>query len=60
MGELKTNTKVKGHATSVMYALSAIVDNLNNNDVLINLLIRNGEAHNKHGVPPRAYWVSLL
>lgn len=56
IAELPTNKKLKGHGTNVMYALSAVIDNLNNTDVLIDLLEKNGETHSKRNVPEKAYW----
>ncbi|KAF2890724.1 hypothetical protein ILUMI_15449 [Ignelater luminosus] len=39
-----------------MYALSAIIDNLNNNEVLVDLLEKNAVSHAKRRVPEKAYW----
>lgn len=35
--------------------MSSIIDNLDNNEVLINLLIKNADSHKRRGVPPAAY-----
>lgn len=43
-----------------MYALSAIVDNLDNNDLLVGLLVKNGESHAQRSIPEKAYWVKLF
>lgn len=43
-----------------MYALSAIVDNLNNNEVLVDLLQKNGASHGKRNIPEKAYWVRYI
>ncbi|KAF5271231.1 hypothetical protein FQA39_LY08238 [Lamprigera yunnana] len=57
--ELRTNNKLRSHGVSVMYAIGAIVDNLDDNDVLIGLLEKNGESHGKRKVTAKHYWSSL-
>lgn len=54
--ELINNNKFKAHAVTVMYSIGSIVDNLNDNDVLIGLLQKNGESHGRRGIPEEAYW----
>lgn len=56
--ELKEHKLVQIHATSVMYALNAIVNSLDNSEVLVNLLVKNGLSHGEKGVPEQGYWVS--
>lgn len=53
--QLAEQPKLKGHATNVMYAFTAIVDNLNNNEVLVELLTKNGQSHAPRNIPPEAY-----
>lgn len=43
--EFKTNTRFRAHANSVMYALSSIVDALNDNDLLVQILLKTGSSH---------------
>lgn len=55
LDEMPTNGKFKAHAANVIYALSAIVDSLDDNDTLISLLQKNGQSHAKRNIPPKAY-----
>lgn len=54
--DLYKNKTVQAHATAVVYALSAMIDNLENTEVLINLLTKNGQSHAKRNIPPKGYW----
>lgn len=49
--------KFQAHATNIMYALHAMVDNLDNTDLLVGLLVKNGESHGRRNIPEKSYWV---
>ncbi|GJQ73526.1 glob1 [Trypoxylus dichotomus] len=55
MDELTHDPKLKAHAISVMYALSSIIDNLDNSDVLVNLLQKTGESHRRRKIPEESF-----
>jgi hemoglobin-like flavoprotein len=50
MSELKTNKKVLAHANSVMYAISSLVDNLEDPECLVEMLGKLGTSHNTRGI----------
>ncbi|XP_054714517.1 globin-like [Uloborus diversus] len=43
--ELSKNVKLAAHATSVMYAISSLVDNLQDTECLVELLSKIGHSH---------------
>ncbi|ENN77703.1 cytoglobin-1 [Dendroctonus ponderosae] len=43
--EFKTNVRFRAHANSVVYALSSIVDALNDNNLLVQILTKTGSSH---------------
>lgn len=45
ISELKGNRRLLAHATSVMYAITSVVDNLNDPDCLVELLAKIGDSH---------------
>ncbi|KAL1494036.1 hypothetical protein ABEB36_009703 [Hypothenemus hampei] len=53
--EFKQNVRFRAHANSVMYALSSIVDALNDNELLIQLLTKTGSSHVPRKVTPEAF-----
>lgn len=58
MDELLKHPQLKAHAITVMYAVSSIIDNLDNSDVLINLLQKTGQSHRRRKIPSEAFDVS--
>ncbi|XP_076273075.1 globin 1 isoform X2 [Rhynchophorus ferrugineus] len=48
--ELSTNKRFRAHASSVVFALASIVDALNDNDLLVQLLIKTGSTHKPRDV----------
>lgn len=57
LNELRDNKKFIAHGLNVMYALCAIIDNLDT-DILPDLLEKNANTHAPRGIPPEAYDVS--
>lgn len=58
MEELPKHPQLKAHAITVMYAVTSIIDNLDNNDVLINLLQKTAISHRRRKIPAEAFDVS--
>lgn len=48
--DLPRNSKFQAHCTSVMYALTSIVDNLDDSGCLVEMLTKLGQNHHRHGV----------
>lgn len=55
--ELADSKIFQAHCLNVIYALSAIVDNVDNSEIMVSLLKKNGESHRRRNVPAEAYWV---
>ncbi|XP_060522783.1 globin-like isoform X2 [Cylas formicarius] len=53
--ELKTSKKFRAHCTSVVYGLSAIIDAINDNDLLIQLLHKTGSSHKLRSVTQQGF-----
>lgn len=49
--ELRTNKKMASHAVTVMTAIQACVDNLNDVETLVELLKTTGVNHDQRGIP---------
>lgn len=47
---MRGNKKVSAHATNVLYAISALIDNLDDPECLVNMLIKLGGNHFRHGI----------
>lgn len=56
--DLPSNNKFQAHCTSVMYALTSILDNLDDIGCLTEMLTKLGQNHYKHGVSRRGFIVS--
>lgn len=50
--------KFQAHCANIVYTLGAIIENLDNTDVLVEMLKKSGETHGRRKVPEKAYWVS--
>lgn len=48
--ELPSNPKFQAHSTSVIYALTSVVDNLDDTGCLVEMLTKLGENHHRHGI----------
>lgn len=48
--ELHTNPRFHAHCMSVMYALTSVVDNLDDTGCLVEMLTKLGENHHRHGI----------
>ena len=48
--ELKTSTNLKAHATRVMYLLGAMVDNLDDLDVVVEMATKMGRDHKPRAI----------
>ncbi|CAG2174255.1 unnamed protein product [Oppiella nova] len=46
--ELRGNKRFVAHVTNVMYNLSMLVDNIDDTDVLVEMLAKMGDNHNRH------------
>ncbi|CAL4141546.1 unnamed protein product [Meganyctiphanes norvegica] len=51
LSELRTNKRMAAHATTVMTAIQACVDNLDDVETLVELLKTTGVNHEKRGIP---------
>ncbi|XP_055336239.1 cytoglobin-2-like isoform X2 [Paramacrobiotus metropolitanus] len=47
--------KLRAHSVQVMHALTALIDNLNDPDVLVSLLMKTGRNHAKRGMRPEHF-----
>lgn len=52
--------KFQAHCANIIYTLSAIVESLNDTDLLVQMLLKSGESHGRRKVPAKAYWVRVL
>ncbi|XP_046990896.1 globin-1 [Schistocerca americana] len=50
ISDLRTNPKFHAHANSVMYALTAVVDHLDDPEVMIEMLRKQGENHGRRKI----------
>lgn len=57
LDELRDDKKLKAHATSVMYSLTSIVDNLDDGELLVGLLTKVAKSHSRRNIPKTAFWV---
>lgn len=48
--DLPRNPKFQAHCTSVMYALTSVVDNLDDTGCLVEMLFKLGQNHYRHGI----------
>lgn len=48
--DLPSNRKFQAHCTSVMYALTSVVDNLDDTECLVEMLTKLGQNHHRHGI----------
>ncbi|KRT82554.1 hypothetical protein AMK59_4821 [Oryctes borbonicus] len=55
MDKLVNDPKLKAHAVSVMYAISSVIDNLDNSEVLITLLQKTGDSHRRRKIPEESF-----
>jgi len=53
--ELKTNKKLQAHAFSVMYALTSMIDNLDDIDCLLEILVKTGKTHGQRNIPLKKF-----
>lgn len=58
VSELGENKKFQAHASSVMYSVTSLVDNLNDAELLVNILVKLGENHKRRNIKPPSLWVS--
>jgi hypothetical protein len=56
--DLPSNPKFQAHCTSVMYALTSVVDNLDDTECLIEMLTKLGQNHQRHGISRQEFIVS--
>jgi len=54
--ELNSSKKFQAHATGVMYAVSSIVDSVNDSDLLVNILIKIAENHKRRKITADSFW----
>lgn len=53
--QLRTNKKLHAHAFSVMYAVSSMVENLEDIDCLLVILVKTGQNHVKHSISMKQF-----
>jgi hypothetical protein len=58
MEDLPTNTKFQAHAKNVMYAFTSVVDSLDDTGCLVEMLIKLGQNHYRHGISRQEFYVS--
>jgi hypothetical protein len=56
--ELEGSKKLSAHATNVMYALTSVIDNLDDPECLTEMLIKLGQNHSRHRVTEKGFEVS--
>lgn len=54
--DLPTNSKFQAHATNVMYALTSVVDSLDDTGCLAEMLIKLGQNHYRHGISRQGFY----
>lgn len=55
LSELRTNKKMAAHAVTVMTAIQACVDNLNDVETLVEMLKSTGVNHDRRGIPRKDF-----
>ncbi|XP_030754339.1 globin isoform X2 [Sitophilus oryzae] len=55
LDQLSTNKRFRAHCSSVIYALASIVDALNDNELLIQLLLKTGSSHISRNVKAKGF-----
>ena len=58
--ELKTDKRLAAHASTVMLAISGIVDNLGDAETLVHILKTTGRNHKRRGISKDAFIVSYI
>ncbi|XP_063240268.1 globin-like [Bacillus rossius redtenbacheri] len=53
--DLRGDKRLRAHANSVMYAVTSVVDNLDEPDVLVEMLKKLGASHRRHHVPQQGF-----
>jgi hypothetical protein len=56
--DLPRNAKFQAHSTNVMYALTSVVDNLDDTGCLVEMLMKLGQNHHRHGISRQEFYVS--
>jgi len=56
MEDLPTNTKFQAHAKNVMYAFTSVVDSLDDTGCLVEMLIKLGQNHYRHGISRQEFY----
>jgi len=56
--DLPRNSKFQAHAINVMYALTSVVDNLDDTGCLVEMLMKLGQNHYRHGISRQEFYVS--
>jgi hypothetical protein len=56
--DLPSNRKFQAHCTSVVYALTSVVDNLEDAGCLVEMLSKLGQNHHRHGISRQEFIVS--
>lgn len=51
--------KFQAHCANIIFTLGALIESLDNPDVLVEMLKKSGESHGKRKVPAKAYSVSF-
>ena len=57
--ELKGSKKFQAHCNSVMTNVDALIANLNDGELLVNLLEKLGKSHKRHQLKPPSFAVSV-
>jgi hypothetical protein len=57
--ELRKSKKFHAHCNNVMTALDAIVFNIADGELIVNLLEKLGRSHNRHGIKPSSFGVDF-
>ncbi|XP_022916567.1 globin [Onthophagus taurus] len=55
LADLKDNPKLRAHSLSVMYAISSVIDSLDEGPILVNLLQKTGDNHGKRKIPLESF-----
>ncbi|RZC38668.1 Globin domain containing protein [Asbolus verrucosus] len=54
--ELHASKRFHAHCSNVMYAVDAIIDSLNDSELLVNILQKIGKNHHRNNVKPISFW----
>lgn len=57
--QFPNDKKFQAHCANIIYTLGALIDSLENPEVLVEMLKKSGESHGKRKVPAKAYSVRL-